>query len=639
MEPTSSHRSPLEVLAALGQAGAGPEGGGSGHPAPLERLLLHERRPIVGSLEWVLARRYWETTGLDGFVRSEVPYVVNNTAWLAESAAAVLLAAGTRLASTTPIRLLELGAGLGLFAKQLLDVLEERCQREGRTEYDRLTFYVTDGSSRTVARWQEEGLFAAHAGHVVLARCDAENPTTLFPLAAQEGDDGVVGKSGTSSIAQGTTFDSPAVIQLPHHSLHAVFCHYVLDTLPATILRRTESDGASRRPEGAGATDATERLNATLETRFEEQRVRTYISEAHREDLVKRFGLHWEELRELSTTALSGGPGAEGASDRLLPILPCLEFEVDYDLLARPRASEIPQEIATWPADRLVWNHGALAAIEALLPRLARGGFLLVRDLGPVDTAAASELSYVARFGSSLAFTIAFPILEAVLTRLGASVLTPPGDADRAIHTRLVVAAGEEEPLKEAFCHHFGDDRHARADALATQATRQIHAGQFAEALRSYHEALALCPDDWHLLGQIAQFLTQQLLRPAEAAEVAERALALQPHFSAFLWNTLGNARFCLGEQEEAHTCYLRARTIHPSDPQTELNLAYTFLVRGQLEAALDAIARGLAYDRDERFEAALLTKQKEVLATLQRRRREEDERSERRFSAFSSAR
>ena len=62
--------------------------------------------------------------------------------------------------------------------------------------------HVTDGSPSSVARWAEAGMFADHAAHVTTGVCDAQTPD-----AAADGP------------------------------LRAVFANYVLDSLPAAVLR------------------------------------------------------------------------------------------------------------------------------------------------------------------------------------------------------------------------------------------------------------------------------------------------------------------------------------------------------------------------------------------------------------------
>ncbi|MFB3827866.1 MAG: SAM-dependent methyltransferase [Bryobacteraceae bacterium] len=181
-----------------------------GPPAPaldtLQRLtpwkqLVQDYRPVADSLEWRLARLLWCREGVAPFVRG-VPFLVNNDGRLSADAAAVLFANCQEAVASGPIRVLELGAGTGLFARYLLDEFRGLCRRNSRDFYDRLQYRVTDASPRTVQQWSENGVFHDHAAVVL--------PQVLN--AAEAG--------GAEAV-------------------RAVFCNYVLDVLPAAFLRRT----------------------------------------------------------------------------------------------------------------------------------------------------------------------------------------------------------------------------------------------------------------------------------------------------------------------------------------------------------------------------------------------------------------
>ena len=58
----------------------------------------------------------------------------------------------------------------------------------------------------------------------------------------------------------------------------------------------------------------------------------------------------------------------------------------------------------------------------------------------------------------------------------------------------------------------------------------------------------------------------------------------------------------------------------------TSLNLGYSFAQLGDMPAALNALARGLAHDRGGIFRERLFQKQQLILATLQGRYTEEEE-------------
>lgn len=608
---------PEEILAGVAASMAPQVGSGS------ESLLLQDWCVLVESLEWKLARCYWETRGVEPFVRSEVPYIVNNTAWVARGVSALVTTiAAERAESSKPLVVLELGAGIGLFARHVLDAIRAQARATGRSEsivqpvlaYDRLVYVITDGSRRTVERWIESGVFADHLDRVVLGVCDANALDRITRL----------GGSAPFSDENGSV--------LVPGSVDLVLANYLFDSLPTTVVRATRESG---------------------ENAYRELHVRTFLPGHLHEEARRRSRLEVDEILRRATSPDSS------ELEPLLPILPLLELDCSYRPLQTksshlaalepfcrapeetPQASSagpslVPPTSSDLPGDRCAFNYGALELIDRCRHLLADTGLLLYRDFGPAHPSELAAGSRVPRFGGSLAAAVAFPVIEKFLEHRGLEVIVPSEDAQRTIHTRL---AGRSitAPVREAFRASFDDDRYGVADRLVAEALGHIHAGRMHRALECYRAALQQCPDDWQILGEIAQFLTQQMQRFPEAAILAERALSLNPSFSASLWNTLGNARFCLGEIEAAHEAYLHAQAIHPADAQTQLDLAFTYTVFGDLEAALVALARGLAYDLDGRFEAALLSKQREVLGRISGRRAEESDRLERRRQLFDS--
>ena len=186
-----------------GEPTADPAGALAGARAP--DTELEDFRPLGESLEWRLADVYWSSAGALPFVRNDVPYLVNNSGRLSESAAELVLAAWCARAAALPARLvvLELGAGTGLFARYFLDAFAAGCRREGRDFYQRLTYVVSDRFAATVDGWRAADLFAGHEAHVERRVCDAAAPVAL-----------------------------PARPEV-------VFCNYVLDVLPPVIARRS----------------------------------------------------------------------------------------------------------------------------------------------------------------------------------------------------------------------------------------------------------------------------------------------------------------------------------------------------------------------------------------------------------------
>jgi tetratricopeptide (TPR) repeat protein len=149
------------------------------------------------------------------------------------------------------------------------------------------------------------------------------------------------------------------------------------------------------------------------------------------------------------------------------------------------------------------------------------------------------------------------------------------------------------------------------------EARAHVVAGRMDGALADYKAALVRAPRDWRIVGEVAEFVGLQLNQYASGLELARAAVALNPWYSAWLWNVLGDCCFCLGRIDDAHEAYLQAERISPIDPRTNLNLAYTYLQFGDCDFALAAIAVGLANDARGQFRDRLLAKQQQILAAL----------------------
>jgi tetratricopeptide (TPR) repeat protein len=574
-------RSPEEILLGVGakSVARAVEPGGQ---SPALRVLIEDFRPLAETLEWKLAATYWKREGLRPFAEQAVPYTVNNSGWAARNAAEVLHVACRGFpADGSPIRVLELGSGLGLFARLLLDAFRRRCAADDADYYERLRYHVTDGSARTVEQWREHGLFDEHTGRVVTGTCDAADPTRWTDADGREH-------------------------ALPR--MHAVFGNYVLDNLRTAVIRK-------------------------IEGRLEQLHLRTWLGRHEEPELRARTGLTCDEVAEIARSA------GDADLERLLPATTFFQLEASFDergvndLPYLEQASEICPE-----SQRTMLSHGAIRCLETCLERLEPGGFVWVADVGPPDTESVDRQVHVSRFGASIAANVNFPLLARCLSDRGYDVLTPDGDERRLIHARLL-GKGLEAEVRAAFLARFRLDPESPLDRLPIAVTEHIAAGRHDEALGQLRSGLALFPDDWNLLTHAAQFLNQQLLEHEKARELARRAAERNPWFSSFVWNTLGNCEFCVGDADEAHRCYLRGREIDPTDPQSHLNLAYTFARAGDYGEALESIGRALLRDSEGRFETVLLEKQREVLGLIAARRTADADRLRRREEVIALTR
>lgn len=528
----------------------------AGDPAPdamavLERPwgdLIQDLRPLHLGLEWQLGQRVWLQQGARPFLEGGVPHLINNSGTLSCSAAGLLLQALAEHPSPGPIRLLEIGAGLGLFARLLLDELQRLCAEQGGDAYERVEFWVTDVSPSSVAQWQRCGLFDAHAARVRLAACSAE--------AAQA---------------------------LQAQPWLAVFANYVLDVLPAQVLRRGDSG-------------------------WEQLQVRCWLR-ADAQARRRRSALAPDALR-----ALARDPDAT-ALDRLLPLLPLLESEAAFVPVA---ADGLPPDLPEHPPGQaFTVNSAALQCLDGLLPRLADGGFLLITDYAAEPGTQARQQSSQ-RFGSVSAMGLNLPALDAHLRAAGLQVVAGGGDGEFALRHRFVSRA----PLPATaawFESVFSVAARLWRDEPAERARHHAASGHWALALDDYREAIERAPADWVLLAEAAAFAGTELADAPRALQLARAALARNPWTYPRSWNVLGEALAAQGRHDEALGCHDQALRIHARDPQAWLARARCCLALDQPEAALQAVASGLACDAESMWRHLLLDEQARALDQLAR--------------------
>jgi tetratricopeptide (TPR) repeat protein len=383
-------------------------------------------------------------------------------------------------------------------------------------------------------------------------------------------------------------------------NLRAVFSNYALDSLPATVLRKGV--------EGP-----------------EELQIRTHLTPEP--DRVKRgSSIDLNELREM----------AERTDPTLLEFVQLFEFESAFRTPERkyPHADEALAFGHDWP--RVILNSGAIQFLERALDGLETNGFVLINDYGMTQPSDASSLGSTQRFGSSAAMGLNFPFLAHHFSSRVGMVSRPAMDERLPLHPMLL--ANRAMPQTNlAFHESFDWQTHEAWIGPQEAARHHIEAGRFDQAMHAYREALQSRPRDWALMGEIAEFLTRQVADYESARKMAEAALAVNPWYSVWLWNLLGDAVYAMDRFAEAHQHYLKAESMEPNDVRTALNLGYSYYELGQPDRALLALARGLAADNTGAYRDRLLEKQQQVLAGVAAQRRNEQEWLARRAARLAS--
>jgi tetratricopeptide (TPR) repeat protein len=537
----------------------------------IDGFLVEDFRPLASCLEWELCRLAWERDGPRLFVRHDVPNLVNNSGRASDDAAEVFLAHCLDQPTEGPLDVLELGAGLGLFALLFLDSVRDRCREAGRDEYDRLIYHVTDGTPAMVRHWSALGMFDRHTDKVRPTLANAIDPGTVKPVGPR---------------------------------FRAVLLNYVLDVLPATIVRLA--------PEGP-----------------QEFRVRTYLPDDRKRLNGSTADWTIEKVRALADS---------GEHAALASLLDSFEFEARFvPVRAGDLVPRLEQALAFGPElQRVLLNHAALDCLDACVRLTAPDGFVLVNDYGPVSAEEVAEYAMAQRFGPSAAVGVNFPLLDWYAAVNGWAALRPDPPSERRIHTRLFAAAANEwHRTRAGVADRYGRDGARSRDEPAVRAREHTLAKRPEDALASFRIAVQHNPRDWQVLGHAAEFVGLTVKDFDAGATLARAALERNPWFSPWLWNVLGDCLFCLDRYDDAHKAFLEARRINPDDARTLYNLSYTLPRLGRHAEALESLAAALARDTGDEFRERLLTRQRQVLELMDAHRAQSAASASRRVRSF----
>jgi tetratricopeptide (TPR) repeat protein len=572
--------------------------------SPAEQVLSHAQagREVVqeftwlaDSLEWQLGQEYLRQRGNKAFLSdaAPVPFVVNNDGALSKNAADVfftsLVAAEAHGTLEDEIVVLELGIGVGLFARYFLDHMRTRSRQEKKDYYDRLTYIAADRSARMLHDVLRHGVLAEHAGRYRVRVVDALEPATVLRDVAFGA--GAKTSSPPAPLPQGGEASHSAP-ERGRRKLQAVFLNYLLDCLPAAVL---EFDGDSVR----------------------QLCVRTCVARTVK--LADYTDFTAEQLRE---RARSNDPRAR---DELLEVYGLFASEYEYrpvDPQTLPYGA-FAVEYGRTRTNRLLHSYGAIKCLEKLLGMLATGGFILVNDYGQTQITRDDEFEHQ-RFSLATFVGINFAQLREYFgEQKRCKYVEPAGEEGRGIHARLL-ATEVPTDVHKCFYDNFGEAAHKRLQEPILKARACAKAGRFELAAGFYQDALYLQPRNWVLLCEVSQFLTFSLRDPKRGADMAKVALGLNPTCSAELWNALGDALYEWGRTAEAQSAYDKALTVNVADVRARYNLAFVHTRQKEYAAALARIAEALALDKTGEYRERLVQKQQEVIARQAQRHQQE---------------
>ncbi|MFW6161642.1 MAG: SAM-dependent methyltransferase [Planctomycetota bacterium] len=529
--------------------------------AAAETVCLQPPRPLAESLDWELGQLAWSTRAREAFFADGVPFVATSDGWLARNAAELLYTALAEAAAQAPLPrvlpVLELGAGLGLFARGFLTAFRDLCQARDVDYYGRLHYVVTDKTERMLDEVRRSGVLADHRGRWQTRRLDA----LRVP-------DGLTGPDGIGPF-------------------YAVFANYVLDLLPAAVLY-ADASGLRELCVGTGLAQDCDLADHT------DMSLDELLHRARSDSAADRAAL--AEVQDLLVPSFCFRPTA---AERV----PCGAFV----------------ERLIEPGQYVLHNYGALQCLEGLVASLRPDGFVLIADYGQTDGIGSDQPWQPQRFGPSLAIGVNFPLLAAwCREELGCECLAPGADPGKLCCRLVGPRLGDQASRR--FRERFGQEAFGWEREPLTRARACAERGDRDGALRAFAEAVRRQGSNWALCDEIARFLIYTAGDYARGLDMASLALDLNPVCPG-PWTTYGDALFYLGRLDEARSAFDEALRRDPENPRAFLSLAFTHAARRDYGAALRAVAEGLRWDHEGAYQDWLLRRQEAILGALGTRR------------------
>jgi len=533
------------------------------------RVVIQDFRPLPDSLEWKVGQHYYQERGNKGFITdaSPIPFLVNNDGDLSSKAADLVLASLKASEHEGKLEerifVLELGIGVGLFARFFLDRFRDLCVSAGKDYYERLCYVAADRSEKMLVDACRHGVFANHPGRYLLRVVDANEPLTSLIEDLE-----LVGSRG--------------------RPIRAVFLNYILDCLPATVLEINEQN-------------------------VRQLCIRSYLARGVELNEYTHLGLD-----EIIRLANENDPGSYS---ELTPLYGLLASEYDYievDPDSLPFA-DVAIELARGRVRYFLHNYGAVQCLARLHALLRDDGFILINDYGHTKMEDAQESFEPQRFSGTSAIGLNFFMIPECLRRLGIPGWVELAEDDDHLISRLLVK-GEAPGVISRFHDLFSKKASERVQRPAIEARAYVEQGRYELATSSYEKALREQPWNWALMNEVARFLTFGLRDPTAGLALNRSALALNPSCSSDLWSSLGDCLHLLDRKTEGQQALLRALRVNPGDPRVYFNLAASYICAKDFPAALRAVANGLSVDRAGSNTEALLRLQADTLGQLKRR-------------------
>ncbi|MGE3724384.1 MAG: tetratricopeptide repeat protein [Candidatus Sericytochromatia bacterium] len=495
------------------------------------RIQLQNRVPYQQSLRWQLNLDYYQARGTGAFLNQEVPHDITSNPIFARQIATVLIAAvvAQDLPASEPVRILELGAGLGDFAYHLITAFEALCHEQGLPWAERLEYWLSDISLKSVQSWQTYPVFQAWLAQKRLRLCQLD---ALDPAHFCE-------REGHVDVFPAGFFSG--VIANYHHCVLPVSLlmldqgqYYAVESeLFAWLAGQPETPAPLPKRQKIFSTLAAELAQWQPEAHFEPllaAELRSVIPGICQTLVLPAVAQNWAPNLVLNASLVRWIQEAcqnLPAAKQLPPadFAQALEAALDLPLFAthslqqsqlqdvyHPRAVALA-DCGSDPAARevlakfsgqfekavLTYPLASMASLRALLPLLKHAGICVLSDKGLYETEQMEGTNWPipSYHGGSLAQMVNFPFLREWAPKIGFQVATT-ADPAALIQTQLLCkSAVLPMPLQRAFQQVFIAQNQNQLHTLLLQAGVAFYQQQkYSDALRYYAAARHYGPED-----------------------------------------------------------------------------------------------------------------------------------------------
>ncbi len=605
------------------------------------RYQIQDFVPYAQSLKWQIHTDYYQTRGAQAWLSQEVPYNVTSNRQAAHQNAAVLLAAlqAQPPEANAPIRVLELGAGLGIFALNFLQTFRNLCHDAGVDYSQRLEYWMTDFAESALADIADHRALAEDlaSGQLKLVVVDALQPQQARLLSGEE-----IALPTDFSAIVGNYQHSTLPVTLLLHQLGQYFEKHIslyyqltgsLEQPPTETENRAllmqivanlalySFEVAPEHPQHLFFQALQRSLRTTITLLCSPPFVAALTPETDLRETLETLLLETLAAETLSL----GVPLPLGQEEAFLQdvitntiVAPLFAFEAyQLDRIAETSRFQTcvleavvtdplgQQAVATfaeqYPLATILYPIGSLQSLQALRSHMRPGGVFLISDKGFAHPARMEGIheEVATTHGNSLAHPVNFPLIARWATLAGWGQ-TCTHDETNALQTLLLYPEGPlPATLEAAFdaqfvSHNANMDSHFLLEA----GYLFLKQGDLEQAGHYFTRALRLRPSDAPLLYLTAVAMLNRG-RHVEALEVLRR-----PHDDAFgvLNFAILEAEACrtLGLHAEAVEAYHRALAGYGESSVVYYNLALSLEALEEPEAARSALLRAAELDPED---------------------------------------